>query len=66
MTLLELEPETLSKSLAEAIKIGQGMERDRIVELITLKRDSWERGSGLNYRAELTALIALIKGANVG
>ena len=64
MTILELEHETLSRSLAEAIKIGQGMERDRIVELIALKRDSWERGSGLNYRAELTALIAQIQGGN--
>ncbi len=65
MTTLELEHETLSKSLAEAIKIGQGMERDRVIELLTHKRDTWVRGSSLNYRAELTALIALIKGENV-
>lgn len=52
----------LDAGTLQAIKeAGRREERARIIQLIAIVKDNWQRTEALNYRAELHKLIQLIE-----
>jgi hypothetical protein len=51
----------MSKAIDTAHLIGTIQERKRIIALITVIKDTWQKPSAFNYQTELFKLIQLIE-----
>ena len=51
----------MSKAIDTAHLIGQIQERKRIIALITVIKDNWQKPAAFNYQTELFKLIQLIE-----
>ena len=51
----------MSKAIDTAHLIGTIQERKRIIALITLIKDTWQKPSAFNYQTELFKLMQLIE-----
>jgi hypothetical protein len=51
----------MSKAIDTACLIGAIQERKRIIALITVVKDNWEKPAAFNYQTELFKLIQLIE-----
>lgn len=53
--------QSMSKAIDTAHLIGQIQERKRIIALITVIKDNWQKPAAFNYQTELFKLIQLIE-----
>ena len=53
--------EGMAKAIDTAHLIGTIQERKRIIALITVVKDNWQKPSAFNYQTELFKLIQLIE-----
>ena len=53
--------EGMAKAIDTAHLIGTIQERKRIIALITVIKDNWQKPSAFNYQTELFKLIQLIE-----
>jgi hypothetical protein len=53
--------EGMTKAIDTAHLIGTIQERKRIIALITVIKDNWQKPSAFNYQTELFKLIQLIE-----
>lgn len=51
----------MQKAIDTAHLIGQIQERKRIIALITVIKDNWQKPAAFNYQTELFKLIQLIE-----
>lgn len=51
----------MSKAIDTACLIGSIQERKRIIALITVVKDNWQKPAAFNYQTELFKLIQLIE-----